>query len=264
MILELAVVGMLWAFLALQDFRWFAATWLLGWGLGLLICQLQGYFEHRAGTTSNYGRFYNTLFFNDGFHVEHHARPGTHWTELPSRSAKGAGTVSNFPAVLRWLEVRPLDALERFVLISPLLQRFVVNSHARAFSKVLHGDLSGIRRATIVGGGLFPRTAIVLQRIAPHIELTIVDRSPVNIELARNFLGSHVRFVADEYQPAHCADSDIVVFPLAFDGDKVAIYTNPPAPLVLVHDWAWRGGPGRAGGAVISLLLLKRLNILRG
>ena len=50
---------------------------------------------------------------------------------------------------------------------------------------------------------------------------------------------------------------DVVVFPLAFSGDRPAIYRDPPAPVVFVHDWIWRR---RGDGVVISLLLLKRLN----
>ena len=50
------------------------------------------------------------------------------------------------------------------------------------------------------------------------------------------------------------------MFPLAFIGDRAAIYRHPPAPVVLIHDWLWRPH-GR--GAVVSLLLLKRLNLVR-
>lgn len=57
----------------------FVFVYLPGWALGLGLCWLQGYYEHASGTTSHYGRVYNFLFFNDGYHVEHHARPGQHW-----------------------------------------------------------------------------------------------------------------------------------------------------------------------------------------
>ncbi|HEY2951272.1 MAG TPA: hypothetical protein VGK40_01745, partial [Verrucomicrobiae bacterium] len=52
---------------------------------------------------------------------------------------------------------------------------------------------------------------------------------------------------------------DLLVIPLAFAGDRAAVYRNPPAPYVLVHDWLWRW---RAGGTVISLPLLKCLNLV--
>jgi fatty acid desaturase len=46
-----------------------------GWFAGLGLCWLHGHYEHARGTTSHYGRLYNLLFFNDGYHVEHHAPP---------------------------------------------------------------------------------------------------------------------------------------------------------------------------------------------
>ena len=54
--------------------------------------------------------------------------------------------------------------------------------------------------------------------------------------------------------------ADLVVLPLAFDGDRDAIYAHPPAPVVVVHDWIWRR---RGEGYVVSFLLLKRLNLVR-
>ena len=46
-----------------------------------------GRMEHRGGETAGvscYGTGYNWLWFNDGYHVEHHQGPGTHWTRLPA------------------------------------------------------------------------------------------------------------------------------------------------------------------------------------
>jgi len=50
-----------------------------------------------------------------------------------------------------------------------------------------------------------------------------------------------------------------VVIPLAFDGSRSAIYRQPPAPAVLVHDWFWRP---RGTSVIISHSLLKRLNLV--
>ena len=47
----------------------FLTVYLPGWALGLGLCFLQGHYEHAGGTTSHYGRLYNLLFFNDGYHV---------------------------------------------------------------------------------------------------------------------------------------------------------------------------------------------------
>jgi len=49
------------------------------------------------------------------------------------------------------------------------------------------------------------------------------------------------------------------VIPLSFKGRRETIYRNPPAPAILIHDWIWAK---RGKSAVVSLLLLKRLNLV--
>lgn len=258
---ESVLVLGVWSVAASQGAAFFLGTWLAGWVGGLLLCSLQGHWEHARGTVSHYGPLYNLAFFNDGYHVEHHVRPARHWSELPAAPAPDAES-SRWPAVLRWLELSPLNALERWVLRSPRLQRFVVERHARAFRRLL-ADRSPPRRVTIVGGGLFPRTALVLRRLLPDAELTIVDRSAKNLERARPLLDGTVRVVEASWTPEHSAGADLVVVPLAFDGDRSRFYRDPPAPAVMVHDWIWRRRGARRW-AVVSPLLLKRLNLVAG
>jgi hypothetical protein len=259
---DTVAAALVWFVAARQGTGFFLGTWLAGWLGGLALCQMQGYFEHVRGTVSYYGALYNALFFNDGYHVEHHARPGVHWTALP-RHVDSSAPRSAWPAVLRWLDTSPLDALEHVVLRVPALQRFVVGRHARAFATLL-GE-SQIRRATIVGGGLFPRTALVLRRLYPEATLTVVDRSEQHLAAARTFLRDADRMVVSEYrtyaESGAGADADLLVVPLAYVGDREAFYARPEAPLVAVHDWLWR----RRGCAsvVVSPLLLKRLNLVR-
>ena len=62
---------------------------------------------------------------------------------------------SRWPPVLRWLDAFSLESLERRVLRSPRLQRFVLSAHERAFRALLP-RLPPIHRVTIVGGGLYP------------------------------------------------------------------------------------------------------------
>src|SRR5579864_5782832 len=97
------LVVALWGALATFQGTFFLTTYLPGYGLGLGLCWLHGYYEHDRETISHHGFVYNLLFFNDGYHVEHHARPGTHWTDLPGQIRPDAPT-SRWPAVLRWLD----------------------------------------------------------------------------------------------------------------------------------------------------------------
>jgi hypothetical protein len=267
---EVAAIAGLWTGMLLAAPEFFALTYLPGYAGGLLIGAIHGYYEHAgAVTTSHYGRLYNGLCFNDGFHVEHHRHPGLHWTELPARAQPGAPT-SRWPAFLRWIDGIGLASLEHVVLQSAALQRIVVAAHRRAFQKMLV-DAGPIRRVAIIGGGLFPRTAIVLHDIAPDAELIVVDASARSLDVARAVVTRrdeqlqrairfrHERFAADG--TSGIGHVDLVVLPLAYEGDREAVYARPPARIVLVHDWIWRV---RGPGCVVSLWLLKRLNMVRG
>ena len=66
----------------------------------------------------------------------------------------------------------------------------------------------------------------------------------------------HARFTARDDERY-----DLVVIPLSFDGDRDALYAQPPAPAVIVHDWIWRK---RGDSRIVSLALLKRVNLVRG
>ena len=238
----------------------FVSVWLPGWAAGLGLCWLQGHYEHERGTTSHYGRIYNLLFFNDGYHVEHHARPGVHWSELPRAKATGAHS-SAWPAVFRWvddLRAATLDALERIVIRSPRLQRFVTAKHAEAVRRLMR-DPAGITRVTVVGGGLFPRTALVMQQLFPAAALTIIDADARHLEIARRFLPDSIAVRHARYDGAPDETADLVVIPLAFIGDRQALYDNPPAARLLIHDWIWAAG---SRSVVISWLLLKRLTLV--
>ena len=65
----------LWGALLVFAPRFVLTVYLPGYLCGLGLCALQGRYEHIRGTVSHYGRLYNILFFNDGYHVEHHAHP---------------------------------------------------------------------------------------------------------------------------------------------------------------------------------------------
>jgi fatty acid desaturase len=261
LIAEFMLVFALWGALLRFAPRFFFLIYIPGYCVGLGLCYIHGYFEHSRGTTSHYGALYNFLFFNDGFHVEHHAHPGEHWKQLPMHRQLGAAE-SRWSPVLRWLEVINIEALERISVRWKVLQEFLLFTHKHALQRLV-SELPNPRRIVVVGGGLFPRTAILLSRMFPESGITIVDGSAENIETAKGFLRSipgNFNFEHRTYICRSTESADLVVIPLSFMGDRQAIYENPPAPVVLVHDWIWSK---RGQSVVVSVLLLKRLNLLR-
>jgi hypothetical protein len=253
--LAIETLGLLamWSLIASTSAKFFLTAYLPAYFAGLSFCWLQGRYEHVRGTTSHYGRLYNFLFFNDGYHVEHHARPGVHWHELANHP-KLDDHPSPWPAVFRWLE-GILTILERLVLHSKLLQQFVLNRHQNAFAKLLK-QIPPPSSIGVVGGGLFPRSLLVLKKIYPHAQLIGIEANQNHIDIAKSFVDAD--FTNQWFDPAN-SNFDLLVIPLAYLGDKRALYKNPPAPAVLVHDWLWRK---RGQSTIVSLLLLKRLNLI--
>jgi hypothetical protein len=259
--IQVTAVLVLWSVLAARIPAFFIGTYLPAYAAGLILCALHGYYEHEQGTTSHYGRLYNLLFFNDGYHAEHHARPGVHWSDLPAYRDATARR-SRWPAPLRWIETLGLEGLERVVLGSLLLQRFVLETHARAFAPLLTAIGPDIQSVGIVGGGLFPRTALVIRRLCPGARVTIIDASLPNLDRARTRLDAQdVDFVHARYVPGRMDGFDLLVIPLSYFGDRAEVYERPPASAVIVHDWIWRK---RGVSRVVALLLLKRVNLVRG
>jgi hypothetical protein len=69
-----------------------------------------------------------------------------------------------------------------------------------------------------------------------------------------------VQFIHARYDPTRVRHLDLLVFPLSFRGDRAALYEQPTASCLVIHDWLWRP---RGHSAVVSPLLLKRLNLIR-
>jgi hypothetical protein len=88
----------------------------------------------------------------------------------------------------------------------------------------------------------------------------VIDADPTHVEAARRFPVGDTEFVTAVYDPDRHTGFDLVVIPLAYVGDRAGLYREPPAPFLLVHDWLWRRGGAR--GTVVSVLLLKRLNLV--
>lgn len=253
---QVCLVTALWLTLLLIAPAFFLWAYLPGFGIGLVLCALHGHYEHANGTASFYGRIYNWLFFRDGYHVEHHASPKQHWTRLEHDSRPTQ--VSRWPPVLRWLEVLSLETLERLVLRMPLLQRWVLRCHRRAFAHLLQ-DQSGIERVGIVGGGLFPRTAIILRELLPQARITVIDLNQQHLDICQRLLPADVESCQSTFEASDPAPFDLLVIPLSLQGERDTVYSKPNARIVCVHDWIWRK---RGSSQIVSLALLKRLNMV--
>jgi hypothetical protein len=261
LVVETILVIGSWATLTWFSPAFFVRVYLPAYCMGLMLCHAQGYYEHARGVTSHYGVIYNFLCFNDGYHAEHHANPGIPWVRLPQRVAACA-RVSRWPPLLRWVDDMGLEGLERLVLRSSFLQRRILQWHRQAFVALLP-RLQPVHRVAIVGGGLFPRTAIILRELLPDARLVIVDASDDNLQTARSLLdGSNIECVRQLFtsDDQDFRNFDLVVIPLTFKGDRERVYRNPPSSAVIVHDWIWRW---RGEGCIVSLALFKRLNLVR-
>ncbi|MGD9690053.1 MAG: fatty acid desaturase [Phycisphaerales bacterium] len=85
------IIAMVAFFVTLGILNWrFIACFVPCWYLGHCLSYLNGYFEHYAGNpdkpiawgVSTYHRLYNWIWFNNGYHAEHHYRPRLHWTRM--------------------------------------------------------------------------------------------------------------------------------------------------------------------------------------
>jgi len=255
--IELTLVCALWLWMLLIHPAFFVAVYLPGYFIGLAFCFLQGYYEHARGATSHYGKVYNLLFLNDGYHVEHHRCSTTPWTQLPDRRVQNAAS-SRWPAVLRWLDAINLVTLEKLALRSKMLQRFLIITHSRAFRQLLP-MVGKVNSVGIVGGGIFPRTALILQELLPEAKLVVIDADINSIRLAQTFPELNVEFIHGWYDPLRHSGFDLVIIPLSLVGDRNAFYGRSVGPAVIVHEWIWNR---HHTSAIVSIFLLKRLNLL--
>ncbi|MGZ3693889.1 MAG: fatty acid desaturase family protein [Bdellovibrionota bacterium] len=89
---EFLVLFSFWALLLCISWKSFFLFYLPLWLIGQILNYAENYAEHFGvshlsnldNSVSCYNRVYNWLWFNNGYHQEHHFRPSVHWTELPS------------------------------------------------------------------------------------------------------------------------------------------------------------------------------------
>jgi fatty acid desaturase len=87
--IERSFLGVFWV--AIFAYNWhFLVYYLLIIYTAQVINCAQNYFEHYGAvpgssltdSVSCYGRLYNLVWFNNGYHQEHHYRPGVHWSKI--------------------------------------------------------------------------------------------------------------------------------------------------------------------------------------
>lgn len=116
--------------------------------LGWVLEHLENYYEHFGGipenrfanSTSYYGQLYNALFCNEGYHQEHHLRPGVHWTkrsqtrrELQAELDSVDRVILQFPPLLGWLDHQRILRQRRsslLVIHSEMISSEITNSEA--------------------------------------------------------------------------------------------------------------------------------------
>jgi fatty acid desaturase len=87
---ETAVLAAFWGMMVLTNWRYFVVFYLPSYYLGWVLSYAEGYLEHYrcvpgnyfANSVSSYNRLYNLLWFNNGYHQEHHWDPKVHWTRM--------------------------------------------------------------------------------------------------------------------------------------------------------------------------------------
>ncbi len=87
---EAAALAGFWVVMAVVDWRYLVYFYLPSYYLGWVLSYAEGYLEHFgaqpgnpfANSVSSYNRLYNLLWFNNGYHQEHHWDPKVHWTQM--------------------------------------------------------------------------------------------------------------------------------------------------------------------------------------
>ena len=152
-----------------------------------------------------------------------------------------------------------LNGLERIVGHQPWTQEWLIRKHRLALEH-LAKQIEIPRRVAIVGGGLFPRSALVVRLVWPEAEVAIFDADEKHLEHCRKWLHGneelcHKRVTADDLPPA-----DVVFVPLALHEPKEGFYSSSRTAKIFAHAWTWNP---TEESMVASPLLLKRMNLLK-
>jgi fatty acid desaturase len=90
------------------SWQWTLFCYLPAFYLTLALVNVQNYYRHyganpanrAADSVSHYGRLYNLLTFNDGYHQEHHLSPATHWSQLPAVRERNRARLEAQPRII--------------------------------------------------------------------------------------------------------------------------------------------------------------------
>ena len=88
---ESAVLATFWLAMLLADWRYLLFYYVPSYYLGWVFVYAHTYVLHYgakpgnyyANSVSSYHWLYNWVFFNNGYHQEHHWDPKAHWTTMP-------------------------------------------------------------------------------------------------------------------------------------------------------------------------------------
>ena len=134
------------------------------WYLGHCLSYLNGYFEHFGGNpdvpiawgVSSYHKLYNLVWFNNGYHAEHHFRPRAHWTRMKDLQAqiadeqRRAGTrVIRPPHAFGFCDPNVCD--EPLVAVQP---KGAANTNAPVIELVDSSASDGLAGIESAGGGV--------------------------------------------------------------------------------------------------------------
>lgn len=161
-----------------------------------------------------------------------------------------------------------LDILEYITIKIPFLRNWVLNVHERAICNLLSLDVQEPPiRFVVVGGGIFPRTAIIIRRLFPDAQIVIQDMNLKSLRFAENYLRnmhitedviySHTIYDGINYDAAsESIYGTVVILPLAFRGE-----IGQTAFKTLKHCWIWDTDYCEKQ-CLVSYFLLKKIKVL--
>ncbi len=89
-VVESLALGAMWTAMLVVNWRYVVFFYLPSYYLGWVLSYAEGYLEHYgcqpgnpyANSVSSYHWLYNFLWFNNGYHQEHHWDPKMHWSRM--------------------------------------------------------------------------------------------------------------------------------------------------------------------------------------